>query len=106
GVVIDALLRAVGAGERHLLVGRGAGDDARAHLAADLDGGEPDAAGSAEHRQRLARLHLRAVLERMVGGAVGDGERRRALEVETGGDLDQMAGAYRDPLGRGAEIAV
>ena len=39
------------------------------------------------------RLQLRAVAQRMHGGAVDDGERRRAVEVEAAVGFDQLVGA-------------
>ena len=47
-----------------------------------------------------------AVLERVIGGAVGDGQRGRALEVEVGGELDDLVGRDRRALARGVEIGV
>ena len=56
-------------------------------MRAELDRGKPDAAGGAEHRQCLAAAHARAVLERVKGGAIGDGQRRGAFEIESAGIL-------------------
>ena len=84
------------AGEFELLVGRGAGDDTGAHDLADLDGGEPGAAGGAEHDQRFAGLEPGAYPQRIERRAVGDGEARGAVEIERVGDLHQDIRRHRD----------
>ena len=48
--------RAVLAAELELVVARGSRNDRRAHECAQLDGGEADAAGGAQHDQALTRL--------------------------------------------------
>src|SRR4051794_19644637 len=106
GVVVQHLVGAVGAGERELVVTGGAGDHPRAHDPAQFDRGEPDAARSAEHSQGLTRLHPGPMLEGVVGGAVGDGQRRRALEVEIGRELDDLARRDRGAFARRVEVGV
>ena len=49
---------------------------------AELDRRKPDAAGRAEHRQRLAGFQPGAILQRVKGGAVGDAEAGGAIEIE------------------------
>ena len=105
-LVVHHLVGAVLARERELVVGRRAGDHARAHDLAELDRRQPDAARGAQHGQRLAGLEAGAVLERVVAGAVGDGERGGALEIEIGGDLDELVGRDGGALARRVEIGV
>ncbi len=90
------------AGKCELLVRRGAGDDARAHDLADLDGGEPGAAGGAEHDQRLAGLELGAHAQRIERRAIGDGEAGGAVEIESVRDFDQKVRRHRDRFARRA----
>ncbi len=92
--------------ERDLLVGRGAGDDARPHQPSELDRREPDPARGTEHRQRLAGFEGGTVLERVVAGSIGDGQCRRPVEIEVGGKLDDVIGDNRHAFGGGAEIGV
>src|SRR5712664_1508172 len=58
-VVVHDLVGAVPARERELVVGRRAGDDARAEELAELHRRQSHPAGGPEHRQRLARLEAR-----------------------------------------------
>ena len=85
--VVDRLVGAALPAEGELVVGRRARDHARAHQLADLDRGEPGAAGRAEHRERLAGFELRAVLQRVQRGAVDHRDAGGAIEVERVGDL-------------------
>ena len=82
--VVHAVVGAVLPGERELVVGRGAGDHAGAHQLAELDRGEAGAARGAEHRQRLAALQAGAILQRVIGRAVGDDQAGGAVGVEAG----------------------
>src|SRR5262249_12610794 len=104
--IVHQLMRPVCADEGELVVGRRAGNHARAHLAANLDSGKPDAAGSPEHGQGLPRAHQRPVLERMVSRAIGDGQRRGAIEIEIGRQLDDVVGGDRRSFARGVKIGV
>jgi hypothetical protein len=88
----------MGAGEGELVVGAGAGDDARAHQPAELDRGQTDTAGGAKHGQRLAGLEVRAVGECVIAGAIGDREPGRAFHVEIGVEPGELAGRHRDAL--------
>ncbi len=106
GLIVHDLMGAMGAREGELFVGGGAGDHARLHYAAELDGRETDPARSAQHGQCLARAQQRAMLERMIGGAVGDGQGGRAVEVEVGGDLGDLLGRDRGALARGVEVRI
>ena len=94
------------AGEHELVVAGGAGDHARTHDPAQFDRGEPDPARGAEHGQGLAGTHQGPVCERVIGGAVGDGQRCGALEVEIGGDFDDLAGRNGRAFARRVEIGV
>ena len=82
--VVHQLMRPMCAGKGKLVIGRRAGDHARAHLPPNLDSGKPDAAGRPQHGQSLARAHQRPVLKRMISSAVGDGQRCGAIEIEIG----------------------
>ncbi len=46
------------------------------------------------------------MLERVISGAVSDGQRRGAIEVETGRQLDDVIGRDRGAFSRGVEIGV
>ena len=98
GLRVDQMIRARLARCRELGLARGAGDHARAHELADLDGGEADAAGGAENQQRLARLQAGAALEGDMAGAVSNLQRRRVFERDA---LGQFHGAGR---GEAAEL--
>ncbi len=90
GRVVDEVVRAALAGDRELL-GRARGrDHARAHRLADLDGGEPDAAGRAEHQQRLAGLEAALPAERDVARDVRDRKRARFVEAHAGGNGERL----------------
>ena len=87
--VVHAVIGAVLARECELLVGRCAGDDARAHDLAELDRGEARAARSAEDGQRLAAPELAALLQRVIRGAIGDDQAAAAVGVEPCGHFRQ-----------------
>ena len=92
--------------EGKLVVGRRAGDHARAHQLADLDRREAGAAGGAEHRERLAGFELGAVLQRVQRRAVDHRDAGGAVEVERVGDLHHALRGDRDLLARRAEAAI
>src|SRR5262249_38044128 len=83
-----------------LVVARGAGDHPRVQKLAELDRREPDAAGGAQHREGLAALERGALDQRVVGGAVDDGEPGRANELEVRGELDELCGFKRESFAR------
>src|SRR5271165_1105684 len=68
--VLHGLVGAVFARERELRFARCRGDDARARRLAQLHRGKTDAARGAEYEQGLAGRELRAILERVLRGAV------------------------------------
>src|SRR5205807_2624545 len=70
--VVHAAVGAVLSGKLELVVGGGTGDDAGADQMAELDGGEADATRGAENGERLAALEAGAILQRVIGGAIGD----------------------------------
>ena len=72
---------------------------ARAQQLADLHGREPDAAGRAEHQQRLSRRDGRPRLERVVGGDVRHQERGTFLEREAFGQRPDRARRHDGFLG-------
>jgi hypothetical protein len=69
-----------------------AGDHARAHDLAQLDGREPGAAGRAQHQQGLAALHARAILQGVLRGAVRHHERSRGLHADAARHGHQAVG--------------
>ena len=93
GTVIDQLVRAMLLAQGELVIGRGGGDHPCAHCLAKLDRGKPHAAGSAEHEQGFARLELAALLQPVIGGAIGQQESRRGLKIHRVGDRDDAGGA-------------
>jgi hypothetical protein len=99
GPVVDGHRRPVFAAQLELVVARGSRDDGRAHEGAELDRGETDTAGGAQHHKCLAGLQTPSVLQRVVRRAIGIEERRRGAEVDAVGDRDQGAGADCDLLG-------
>src|SRR5262245_53249600 len=64
--IVHQLMRPVGAGKGELVVGRGAGDHARAHPASNLASAKPTPPGSPGHDQTPANPHQRPTLERTV----------------------------------------
>ena len=58
-----------------IFVGGGASDHPRAHDLAELDGCESDASAGTEYEKRFSRLKLRAVEQRVIGGAVDHRQR-------------------------------
>src|SRR5207248_1986275 len=79
--VVDGVVEAVGAGDGELLVlARGAeGDEAR--VLRELESGEPDPARDRLDEQALPGPHPRRLEERVPGGEVDGGDRRRLLEA-------------------------
>ena len=88
--------------DRELFLARGAGDDARAERLADLDRGKADAAGGAEHEQRLAGAQRAAVAQRMVRSPVGEEERRPGDEIHALRQRQQPRGLGLHLFGEGA----
>jgi hypothetical protein len=72
------------------------------HNSAELHGGQSDAAGGAEHDQRLTGLKASTVFQRVMRGAVGVEERRRIDEVDPFRNRNHRPGADRDLLGQPA----
>ena len=70
---------AAGRGDVELLRRRRHRGDRRAERGAELHGGQADAAAGAEHDELLARLQPGHRAQHVVGGAVGDAERRGGL---------------------------
>jgi hypothetical protein len=79
GLVVDALVGAMLAGEGKLVSRRGDGDDARSHQLGDLDGGNTGPSRGAEHRDAFFGFELGTVLQGMQRRAVGDWDPRRNL---------------------------
>src|SRR6516164_7946093 len=104
--VVDGLLRATGSSKGEFLVGGSAGDDTRPHDATHFNGSEPDSARSAEHCQELAFAKTGTMLEGIIGGAIGDGQRSRAFEVELRRDFHQPVRRHRDAFSHCIEIGV
>src|ERR1700738_59608 len=72
---------------------------------ADLDRGQPDPAGGAEHKQCLARLQVTAMGQREMRGAVGNRKGGGGDEVQRIGDRHHRGGVERDLLGIAAAVA-
>jgi hypothetical protein len=87
GRVVDGFVRAVRPAQFELLRCRGRRDYLRAELLADLDRGEADAAGCAEHEQRFAWPYAGAILEGVMGGGIGDQEARGLHKAHCPRDL-------------------
>ena len=90
--VVDDLVRTAIAADGELLGGGRRGDHPCAHQLAELDGGEADVAGGAEHEERLAGLESTAVVEAVVARAVGVAETRRLGVAHV---LRELAGRTR-----------
>ncbi len=110
GVAVDQVVGAGGAGHGELFRPARAGDDSGAHQLADLDRGQPDPAGRAEHQKRLAGVQAGAVgkcdmagrIGDLKGGGLGEGHRIGQGHAARGGKaagLGQAAlsGEDRDP---------
>ena len=103
--VVDQFVGAVLARDGEFLGAARGGDDPRAHLLADLDRGQPDPAGGAEHQQRLAGLQMAAMGQREMRRAVGDRKRGGGDEIHRVRDRHDRAGVDRDLLGIAAAEA-
>jgi hypothetical protein len=92
--------------QRELPLGRraGRGDHARAHRLAQLHGGQAHAAGRAQHQQRFARLHARALLERIERSAVHHRHRRGLREAHRGGQGEGALLRQHDLLREAAAV--
>ena len=103
--VVDQFVGAVLARDRELFGAAGGGDDPGAHRLADLDRGQPDPAGGAEHQQRLARLQMAAMGQREMRGAVGHRKGGGGDEIHRIGDRHDRGGVDHDLLGIAAAKA-
>ena len=75
---------------------------ARAHRLADLHRGEADAAGRAEHQQRLAGLEPSLPADRHVARDVGDGKCAGLVEVHASGNRERLDLVGQRLLGQAA----
>jgi hypothetical protein len=66
--VVDGLIGAIANRKIALLGRRRGGDHPRAHQSADLNGGDADAAGRAQHQQDLAFAQRRPGIQRVKPG--------------------------------------
>ncbi len=69
------------------------------HGPAQLHRRQPHAARSPQHQQGFARLQRRPLLQRVVGGAVGETEARRGDEIHLGRHGQQTRRRHRLLLG-------
>jgi hypothetical protein len=99
--VIDQLVGAVRAGDGELARPAGGGDDARAQRLANLDRGQPDPAGSAEHQQGLARLQPSTMGQGRMRGAVGHRKAGGGDKIHRIRDRHHGGGRHHDLLGKG-----
>ena len=76
----EALGRALLLGEIHLLLAGGSGNHFHAHRLAKLDSSEADTTGRTEDEQALASLAVTAILQGIIGRAVGHQQGRGLLE--------------------------
>ena len=95
----DAVIGAARLRHCELFLARCHRDHVRAEHLADLDGREADAAAGALHQQRLARLDLRAIDQRMIGGAVRCEEGCTFGIVERGRQRHDVFGRHRHFIG-------
>ena len=68
----------------------------------ELHAGHADTAAGAEHHHPLARLELPASHQHAIRRAVGERQRRRLVEADRGGNLDQHRLAHGDEFGAAA----
>ena len=71
--VVDQFVSPARTGHSQLFRAAGRGDDPSADRLADLDRRQPDPAGSAEHKQRLARMQMTALGVRRDKAALSSG---------------------------------
>src|SRR6202043_3119197 len=100
--VVDEMVGAGTSGDGELVRATRGGDDLGAHRLGDLDRGQSDAAGSAEHQHPFARLQPGAPSEGAVGCAIGDGETRGGDKIHAVGDAVDAVGLGDDFLGKAA----
>ena len=97
----------VGAGRPHDVLLVLAGDRGE-HLAAErlgqLDRGQADAAGRAEHQHGLARRDPAAVLQREIGGVVNQRHRRGFVERQRRRQLDALALRHHREFGEAGRL--
>src|SRR6185369_1738041 len=67
-------------------------DHARAHRLPELDRGEADATGRTEDEERFPGTELRAILQRVMRGAVREEKRGRGHEVHRIGNREHARG--------------
>ena len=74
------------------------GDDARAIGLAELDRGEPHAAGRAEHQQAVTRLQMAAIEQSVDCRCIGKQQRSALGEAAALGQRVELCRVYRDLL--------
>jgi hypothetical protein len=85
-------MRPVLPGKRKLVGRRGPGDHPRTHQAPQFDGRKPGSARRAEHDERFAGAELRAVAQRVQGGAIDHREASGAVEIQAFRHGDELLG--------------
>ena len=88
---------------RGFLFRRHGRDHPRAERLADLDRGDADAAGGAEHQQSLTAPQPAAIGQRMDRGRICHEQSRALLEAALGRQRDRAVGGNDDLLGKPAE---
>ena len=96
--VVHEEIRAVPLARLELLRRRRGGDDTRPHPLADLHRREPHAARGPQHEQRLTRLEMRAIPQRVHGRPVRRRHARRAPEVDAVRDAQHLRRVGRELL--------
>lgn len=103
GRVVDGLV-STEAGHEVGVLGPGSGDDRGAALLGELNGERADTTGGAGDQHDLAGRGVDGVKRGERGGA-GEGERARAFNRKSVGNLGREHGRRSDQLGEGAEAA-
>ena len=103
--VVQRQLGAMRLGEFEFLVRRCAGDHLQAHQLAEFAGRKSGAAGSAQHRKRLAGLRAGAVFQRVQRRAVDDDDSGGAIEIQIVGNLHDRVCRQRDLFARAVMAA-
>ena len=84
-LVVNHFIGAQLPARRQLRLGRGTSDHPGPQEFAQLNGGAADAARGTKGQERFARLQLRAILEGVIGSAIGQKETRGEFESTPSG---------------------
>lgn len=98
-LVIDHGLGSGSTTRGHFVVARGSGKDVRAVQAREIDGRLADSARGAEHDHPLLGFESTDGVQRVVGGRVGDAERRSCLQIDLRAEPDERMLGHDDAFG-------